>query len=104
MPDPQPSHREIMARVDGLSALLAQHEIDSTAYRTEVRQALSNIANSVKVIGESVENMEDKVFAYDLLKARIAGMIAAGVLLISTMLAGFWWAFHSKIEAALGIK
>ncbi len=111
MPDPQPTHREIITRVEGLAdliahhaALLAQHDTDSTAYRAEVRAYFQSITSTLNVMGEAIEKMEQKVWAYDLLRARVAGMIAAGVILIGGMCATFWWAFHTKIEQALGIK
>lgn len=111
MPEKQPTHGEIMARVDalaarvdGLAALAAQHDTESSAYRAEVRAYFQNITSTLRVMGEAVEKMEQKVFAYDLLRARVVGMIGAGVVLIGVMFTAFWWAFHSKIEAALGIK
>lgn len=56
---------------------------------------------------EAVESrlkvIEAKVVAYDLLKARVAGMVAAGVVAFGVVSSAFWMAFGAKVEAFFGI-
>lgn len=95
----QPSHadlredlRHLIGRIDGLVASVASVETKVEANGTQAIQQF-------EVVNARLEVIEGKVLAYDLLKARVLGAIAAGAVAISAL----WWAFHAKLEAVLGI-
>lgn len=100
MTEPQPTHREIIQRVAALDREFVQHRQDSIAYRDETRDAIHRIADTLKIVAEQGERIEDRVLAYDRLRDRVLGGIAAA----GVGLAALWWALHSKIETLLGIK
>lgn len=95
----QPSHadlredlRHLIGRIDGLVSQVAS--VDS-----KVEDNGQNAATQFDVVNSRLEVIEGKVLAYDLLKARVLGAIAAAAVAISAL----WWAFHAKIEAVLGV-
>mgnify|MGYP000019260183 FL=1 len=99
MAEQQPTHREIITRVDGLANLLAQHERESHDYRAEVRDAFKQVAGSIRDLAETVERIEDKVLAYDRMRDRIMGSVAAGGVLIGAI----WWLVKDKIAHFFGV-
>jgi len=100
MPEQQPSHREIITRVEGLADLLAQHTQESHDYRAEVRDAMSRIAGSIREVAENVERIEDKVLAYDRMRDRIFGAVGAAAVLI----AAIWWLVKDKLATFFGVS
>lgn len=100
MAEQQPTHREIITRVDGLADLLAQHERESHDYRTEVRDAMTRLTGSIRDLAESVERIEDKVLTYDRMRDRIVGAVGAGAVLIGAL----WWLVKDKIAAFFGVS
>lgn len=100
MPELQPSHREIITRVEGLADLLAQHTQESHDYRAEVRDAMSRVAGSIRELAETVERIEDKVLAYDRMRDRIVGAIAAGTMFLGAL----WWLVKDKLAHLFGVS
>lgn len=96
----EPSHREIIQRVEALDREFTQHRDDSVAYRTETRLAHAQLAAALRVIGEQGERIEDKVLAYDRTRDRIIGALAAA----GVMLAAIWWLVKARISALFGVE
>ena len=90
----QPTHGEILQRISAVEAALETRIQQTETHRREVNTALTSVMATLKVIGEVVEKIEAKVYAYDILKARMIGMLGAAALAAAAL----WWMIGDKIE------
>ena len=77
----QPSHAELQSDIKALM------------------KSLGGVETSIQSIDKRLATIEAKVLASDLLRARLIGMATVS----AATLAAAWWAFHSRVEAILGI-
>lgn len=80
----QPSHADLQSDI---LVLLERVEANGRASR-----------ESFASVDKRLSAIEARIMAYDLLKARVVGIISAGTLAI----AAAWYWLHDKIETALG--
>lgn len=101
-----PSHHDIIARVRDLDMAFDTHKGEALTFWAESRKADMEIARALSVIGSQVENieekcgrLEDRVLAYDRMRDKVIGALAAGGLFIGAL----WWMTKDALGKLFGV-